>query len=43
MQCENLEISRDIAETYFFLGNVTLYNYKEGKEEEALGHYLKAL
>ncbi|CAK88713.1 unnamed protein product (macronuclear) [Paramecium tetraurelia] len=43
LQCENQEISRDIAETYFFLGNVTLYNYKEGKEEEALGFYLKAL
>ncbi|CAD8100636.1 unnamed protein product [Paramecium sonneborni] len=43
LQCENPEISRDIAETYFFLGNVTLYNYKEGKEEEALTFYLKAL
>jgi hypothetical protein len=43
LQSENPETSRDVAETYFVLGNVTLYNYKEGKEEEALKYYLQAL
>jgi len=43
LQSENPEISRDIAETYFLLGNFTLSNDKEGKEKEALSFFLKAL